>query len=76
MITQVPDATVMVAIAQNEGYDAFNENRSFAPALSPVIMSLVADAEVGTIAADIFAGFLVGWNMACDAECERIIDED
>lgn len=76
MMTMIADAhTMAVGIAQNAGYDAYNNGGSYAPALSPIILDLIAEVEVGMGAVEIFSAYLKGWTMAADAECARILAE-
>lgn len=63
----------MLKLANAEGYAAYNENRSAAPALSAVIQAMIADMKVGTGAADVFQAFTDGFNQAADEECARIL---
>lgn len=63
----------ILAYAQNEGFDAYNENRPGAPALSLTVLTLLGDAPVGGIGAQLFQAFTDGFNMAADVACARIL---
>lgn len=65
----------ILAIAQNAGYDAFNNGGSYAPTLSLIIRGLIVDVGVGMGAVDIFSAYRDGWEMATDEECTRILAE-
>lgn len=65
-MTNTIATTLNLSIANADGYAAYNENRPAAPALSATVMALVADAKVGTGAAELFTAFSAGYDQACN----------
>lgn len=65
-----------LAHAQNEGYNAYKENRPVQPTLSPVIRKMIQNLRVGEGASQVFRAFTRGYNMAADEACARILAED